>query len=186
MLSCSPLLILFASLLPCPAPSSPPCPCSPVGLSLLALFLCSAALDPLTVLFCCSLASPCSASLPRILSFRFTALQGADGVLVPGGFGDRGVEGKILAASHARTSGVPYLGICLGMQIAVIEFARNVRRTVGGVRAVSDHTFIVCGMSGRYVWLLTCPPRPLSPQPLASSSRRMKACWMIPRPCLPP
>lgn len=53
-------------------------------------------------------------------------LQGADGVLVPGGFGDRGVEGKILAAKYARENRVPYLGICLGMQVAVIEFARSV------------------------------------------------------------
>lgn len=52
--------------------------------------------------------------------------QGADGVLVPGGFGDRGVEGKILAANFARENRIPYLGICLGMQIAVIEFARSV------------------------------------------------------------
>lgn len=55
------------------------------------------------------------------------SLQKADGVLVPGGFGDRGVDGKIRAAEYARTKGVPYLGICLGMQIAVIEFMRNVR-----------------------------------------------------------
>ena len=47
-------------------------------------------------------------------------------MLVPGGFGDRGVQGKILAATFARTNGVPYLGICLGMQLAVVEFARNV------------------------------------------------------------
>ncbi|KAI3426099.1 hypothetical protein D9Q98_008067 [Chlorella vulgaris] len=53
-------------------------------------------------------------------------LRGADGILVPGGFGGRGVEGKILAANFARTHDKPYLGICLGMQIAVIEFARNV------------------------------------------------------------
>ena len=53
-------------------------------------------------------------------------IRSADGVLVPGGFGERGVEGKILAANYARTSGVPYLGICLGMQTAVIEFCRNV------------------------------------------------------------
>ncbi|KAK6254265.1 hypothetical protein QUC31_015985 [Theobroma cacao] len=53
-------------------------------------------------------------------------LKSADGVLVPGGFGDRGVEGKILAAKYARENGVPFLGICLGMQIAVIEFARSV------------------------------------------------------------
>ena len=53
-------------------------------------------------------------------------LQGADGILVPGGFGDRGVEGKILASKYARENKVPFLGICLGMQIAVIEFARSV------------------------------------------------------------
>ena len=50
----------------------------------------------------------------------------ADGILVPGGFGDRGIEGMIRAAGYARRKNVPYLGICLGMQIAVIEFARNV------------------------------------------------------------
>jgi CTP synthase len=53
-------------------------------------------------------------------------LARADGVLVPGGFGGRGIEGKIEAARHARENEVPYLGICLGMQIAVIEFARHV------------------------------------------------------------
>lgn len=50
----------------------------------------------------------------------------ADGILVPGGFGTRGVEGKILAAKYARENKVPYLGICLGLQIAIIEFARDV------------------------------------------------------------
>jgi CTP synthase len=49
-----------------------------------------------------------------------------DGILVPGGFGDRGTEGKILAARYARENKIPYFGICLGMQIATIEFARNV------------------------------------------------------------
>ncbi|KAJ2503163.1 CTP synthase ura7 [Coemansia sp. RSA 1972] len=53
-------------------------------------------------------------------------LCAADGILVPGGFGERGVEGKVLAAKWAREHNVPYLGICLGMQVAVIEFARNV------------------------------------------------------------
>ena len=56
----------------------------------------------------------------------WSLLQQADGILVPGGFGDRGVEGKILAAHHARTQHVPYLGICLGLQVATIEFCRNV------------------------------------------------------------
>jgi len=53
-------------------------------------------------------------------------LKGFDGILVPGGFGKRGVEGKILTAKYARENNVPYFGICLGMQVAVIEFARNV------------------------------------------------------------
>jgi CTP synthase len=53
-------------------------------------------------------------------------LQGADAILVPGGFGERGIEGKIAAARYARENRIPYLGICLGMQVAAIEFARNV------------------------------------------------------------
>jgi CTP synthase len=53
-------------------------------------------------------------------------LAGMDGILIPGGFGSRGVEGKIQAARFARENNIPYFGICLGMQIAVIEFARNV------------------------------------------------------------
>lgn len=58
-------------------------------------------------------------------------LGNMDGILVPGGFGSRGIEGKILAANYARTHGIPYLGICLGMQIAIIEFARNVLNMQG-------------------------------------------------------
>lgn len=54
------------------------------------------------------------------------ALCGLDGILVPGGFGQRGIEGKIMAVAYAREHRVPFLGICLGMQLAVIEFARNV------------------------------------------------------------
>ena len=53
-------------------------------------------------------------------------LRAADGILVPGGFGNRGVEGKIAAANYARINNVPYLGVCLGLQIATIEFCRNV------------------------------------------------------------
>src|SRR5512147_2912712 len=53
-------------------------------------------------------------------------LKGLSGILVPGGFGERGVDGKILAARYARENKIPYLGLCLGMQIATIEFARNV------------------------------------------------------------
>jgi CTP synthase len=56
----------------------------------------------------------------------FDLLDGMDAILVPGGFGERGVEGKIAAARYARENGIPYLGICLGMQVAVIEFARHV------------------------------------------------------------
>lgn len=53
-------------------------------------------------------------------------LDGIDGIIIPGGFGDRGIEGKILACRHARENNIPFLGICLGMQIAVIEYARHV------------------------------------------------------------
>ena len=53
-------------------------------------------------------------------------LDQADAILVPGGFGERGVEGKVMAVRYAREQGIPYLGICLGMQVAVIEYARNV------------------------------------------------------------
>ena len=53
-------------------------------------------------------------------------LKGLDGILVPGGFGDRGTEGKILASKFAREEKIPFFGLCLGMQIAVIDFARNV------------------------------------------------------------
>jgi CTP synthase len=58
-------------------------------------------------------------------------LDGVDGIVVPGGFGERGVEGKILAAQYAREHLVPYLGLCLGMQVMVIEFARNVLGLAG-------------------------------------------------------
>jgi CTP synthase len=58
-------------------------------------------------------------------------LDHADGILVPGGFGSRGIEGKICAARYARENKVPYFGICLGMQIAVVEFARNVAKLEG-------------------------------------------------------
>ncbi len=53
-------------------------------------------------------------------------LEGVDGILVPGGFGDRGIEGKVITIQYARTHKIPFFGICLGMQVAVIEFARNV------------------------------------------------------------
>ncbi len=58
-------------------------------------------------------------------------LEKADGILVPGGFGERGLEGKLTAVRYARENNVPYLGICLGMQTAVIEFARNVLQLDG-------------------------------------------------------
>jgi len=65
-------------------------------------------------------------------------LRAADGILVPGGFGHRGVEGKILAANYARTNGVPYFGICLGLQVAAIEFARNVLGMTGSTSTEFD------------------------------------------------
>ncbi|KAF5180893.1 Ctp synthase [Thalictrum thalictroides] len=63
---------------------------------------------------------------PDVHKAAWNLLKGSDGVLVPGGFGDRGVQGKILAARYARENKIPFLGICLGMQIAVIEYARSV------------------------------------------------------------
>src|SRR3984957_3719093 len=60
-----------------------------------------------------------------------SSLKDLGGILVPGGFGERGIEGKILAARYARENKVPYLGLCLGMQIATIEFARNVLNLPG-------------------------------------------------------
>ncbi|KAF7029821.1 hypothetical protein CFC21_041482 [Triticum aestivum] len=63
---------------------------------------------------------------PDAYKAAWNLLKSADGILVPGGFGDRGVQGKILAAKYARENNVPYLGICLGMQMAVVEFARHV------------------------------------------------------------
>ena len=64
-------------------------------------------------------------------------LSKVDGILIPGGFGNRGTEGKILSAQYARENKVPYLGICLGMQIAVIEFARN----VAGLKGANSREF---------------------------------------------
>jgi CTP synthase len=63
-----------------------------------------------------------------------------DGILVPGGFGDRGIEGKIIAARFARENKIPYFGICLGMQMAVIEFARNVVGMKGANSSEFDET----------------------------------------------
>ncbi|HEY1592335.1 MAG TPA: CTP synthase, partial [Solirubrobacteraceae bacterium] len=65
------------------------------------------------------------------------ALDGLDGILIPGGFGERGIEGKIAAARIARERKIPYLGICLGMQIAVVEFARH----VGGMDGANSSEF---------------------------------------------
>ena len=68
----------------------------------------------------------------------WTILKAADGILVPGGFGNRGVEGKIAAANYARVNNVPYLGVCLGLQIATIEFCRNVLGLDGANSAEFD------------------------------------------------
>ena len=65
-------------------------------------------------------------------------LEEVDAILVPGGFGDRGIEGKITAVQYAREHGVPYLGICLGMQVAVIEYARN----VAGLKEAHSSEFV--------------------------------------------
>ncbi|CAH2034619.1 unnamed protein product [Thlaspi arvense] len=74
----------------------------------------------------CDLEKETEKQNPDAYKAAWKLLKGVDGILVPGGFGDRGVEGKILAAKYARESKIPFLGICLGMQVAVIEFARSV------------------------------------------------------------
>ena len=58
-------------------------------------------------------------------------MKNSDAILVPGGFGERGIEGMILACKYAREKNIPYLGICLGMQVAIIEYARNVLKLKG-------------------------------------------------------
>ena len=67
-----------------------------------------------------------------------TALAGVDGVLVPGGFGDRGFEGKVLTAQHARETGLPYFGICYGMQAAVVDVARSLAGLEGANSTEND------------------------------------------------
>ena len=71
------------------------------------------------------------------------ALCKTDGVIVPGGFGTRGVEGKMEAAHWCRVNNIPYLGVCLGLQIAVIEFARNVLGRGLRIRSSPD-LFLPC------------------------------------------
>jgi CTP synthase len=80
-------------------------------------------------------------------------LENVDGILVPGGFGHRGVEGKILTAQYARENKVPYLGICLGMQVAVIEFARNMAGLSGAnsTEFTQDSDFPVIGLITEWV-----------------------------------
>jgi CTP synthase len=83
------------------------------------------------------IANHCRVNVRRIDAEELEARNGLnllkdlDGILVPGGFGDRGTEGKIAAARYARENGVPYYGLCLGLQIAVIEFCRNVLKLKG-------------------------------------------------------
>ncbi len=83
------------------------------------------------------IANDCAVEIHRIDSDKleesknYEALKSADGILVPGGFGSRGIEGKIEAVRIARENGIPYFGLCLGMQVAVIEFARNVAKLEG-------------------------------------------------------
>lgn len=74
----------------------------------------------------------------EIQAGNLQTLSQVDGILVPGGFGERGIEGKIKAIHHARMQGIPFFGICLGMQLAVIEFARNVAGIEGATSAEFD------------------------------------------------
>ncbi len=90
------------------------------------------------------IANDCGIEIKRVESERLekrgadACLKGVHGVLIPGGFGNRGIEGKIQAARFARENRIPFLGICLGMQCAVIEFARN----VAGLKGANSTEFI--------------------------------------------
>ena len=66
-------------------------------------------------------------------------LKNADAILIPGGFGERGIEGMILACKFSRENDIPYLGICLGMQVAIIEYARNVLKLKGANSTEFNH-----------------------------------------------
>jgi len=85
-------------------------------------------------------ASTCNGSTPSTSSATAPrrSSPGVHGILVPGGFGDRGILGKIEAVRYARERRVPYLGICLGMQCAVIEYARNVCGLTGASSSEFD------------------------------------------------
>jgi CTP synthase len=74
-------------------------------------------------------------------------LEGLDAILVPGGFGERGVEGKILAAKYARENKIPYLGICLGMQVALIEYAQRGGHGRGSLLRVQERQPVPRGRS---------------------------------------
>ena len=80
-------------------------------------------------------------------------LKGLDGILVPGGFGNRGIEGMITTVKYARENNIPFFGICLGMQVAVIEFARNVANLKGAHSGEFDHKSpykVIDYMPGQY------------------------------------
>src|SRR3712207_3905367 len=77
------------------------------------------------VLFLMIRRPPTSTLFPYTTLFRSRALAGADGICIPGGFGVRGIDGKLGAIRHARVNGIPLLGLCLGLQCMVIEAARN-------------------------------------------------------------
>lgn len=87
---------------------------------------------------------------PEAYASSWETVRGAHGILVPGGFGDRGVEGKISAIQYARENKVPFLGICLGMQCAVIEYARHVLGWTGANSAEFDakSPYPVSGVQG--------------------------------------
>jgi CTP synthase len=76
----------------------------------------------------------------EVESLGVSALEGVDAILVPGGFGDRGFEGKVRTVQHAREQGIPYFGICYGMQAAVVDFARNVVGLTGANTTENDRS----------------------------------------------
>jgi len=108
-------------------------------------------------------------------------LADVGGILVPGGFGDRGIEGKIQVARLAREGGIPYFGLCLGMQVAVIEFARNVLKLAGAhstssTRAPPPRSSTCSGAEGgQSPGRLHAPGRPTRVRPVKKGSLAHRA-----------
>ena len=116
---------------------------------------------------------------PETYEDSWARVRAVDGILCPGGFGDRGVEGKVLTANYARVNKVPFLGICLGFQVGVIEFARSVLGLENAHSAEFDEA-LECPTRTRPTAHRAVPSRGLARQLLTSAPvrhRRRRTRW---------